>query len=144
MAAQSDIFLLLENSNPSLPSLLYQTKSSICRLSALPPECLSACLSVSWSVGQSVSFLVFSTHSCRFIASPDAKFLCFLTLSTSFSDYTSGYSQRCLPPCDHVVMCLGHPPCVLCVHIVSTYYFPLLQQLFVLAPFLSNYFISFF
>jgi hypothetical protein len=95
-------------------------------------------LPVHQSVGRAVSFLVFSTHSCWSIASSDAKFLCFLTLATSFSHLTSGHSHHCLPPCDQVIICLGHPPCVQCVHTISTYCFPLLPKLFVLAPFLSD------
>ena len=134
MTAQSDIFVTWKfisfPTTPPLPNKIINM--------------LLACLSISRSVGQAVSFLVFSTHSCWFIASFDAKFLCFLTLSTFFSHFTSGLSHHCLPPCDQVIICIGQPPCVLYVHTTSTYGFPLLPQLFVSAPFLSDYFNYFF
>ena len=43
----------------------------------------------------------------RFIASLDVKFLCFITLSTSFSHFKSGRPRR-LSPSGQVVIPLGH------------------------------------
>jgi len=51
---------------------------------------------------------VFSCRICRFIASSDVKFLCFITLSTSLSHFTSGRPRRLLPSGRHVVIRLGH------------------------------------
>ena len=56
--------------------------------------------------------LVFSRHSCRFIASSDARFLCVITLSTSLSHFTSGRPRRRLPSGDQIIIRLDHllPP----------------------------------
>jgi hypothetical protein len=52
--------------------------------------------------------LVFSRRRCRFIASSDVKFLCFINLSTSFSHLTSGRPRRRLPTGDQVIVHLVH------------------------------------
>ena len=53
---------------------------------------LCVCLSVSFPVVHQL--LVFNRHSCRFTGSSDVKFLCFITLSTYLSHYTSGHRRR--------------------------------------------------
>ena len=58
--------------------------------------------------------LVFIRPSCQFIASSYVKFFCFLTLSMSFSSFTSGRRRRrrspppLPPPGDQVIILLGH------------------------------------
>jgi hypothetical protein len=70
---------------------------------------LSVCLYVYPSVSFSVVnwLLVLSRHSCHFIASSDVEFLCFITLSTFFSHFTSGRPRRRLLPGDHAIIRLG-------------------------------------
>ena len=52
--------------------------------------------------------LMFSNHSCQFTASSDTTFLCFITLSTSVSNFTSGCPRCHLPRCDKVYISFGH------------------------------------
>jgi len=52
--------------------------------------------------------LVVSRHSFRSTASSDIKLLCFTTLSTSFSHFTSGRPRHRLPSGDQVIIRLGH------------------------------------
>jgi len=58
-----------------------------------------------FSVNTGCRFSVAFRHSCRFIASSDDKFLCFITLSTSAFHYALGCPR---PPGDHVIIRLGH------------------------------------
>lgn len=76
--------------------------------------------------------LVSSRHSCQFIMLPDIEFLCFITLSTYFSHYTSGRPCH-LPSSDQVIICLGHLLSSMCnVHTISKCCFPISPKLFVL------------
>src|SRR5215469_15846609 len=50
---------------------------------------------------------VFSHLSCRFAASSDIKFLCFVTLSASFPHFISGGPRHRLPG-DQVIIRLDH------------------------------------
>jgi len=52
--------------------------------------------------------LVFSRHIWPFTTSPDVKFLCFRTLSISFSHFTSGRPRRHILPGDQIIILLGH------------------------------------
>ena len=78
--------------------------------------CLSVCLSIHPSIHPSVCLLDFQCSTCYwfsvtfhqicpFIAS-SVNFFCFITLSTSFSHFTSGCHHH-LPPSDHVIVHLG-------------------------------------
>jgi len=73
-------------------------------------KCLRSCLSLNLSISFPVvqRLLVFRFHSCRFTASSGVKFLCFITLSTSFPHFTSLRPRQRLPSGDHVIILLGH------------------------------------
>ena len=78
--------------------------------------------------------LVVSRHSCQFVVSSVVEFLCFITLSISFSHLTPARPHRCLFSGDQVIC---YPPCLLRVHSVSTcrpHFFP---KLFAIFPFFS-------
>jgi hypothetical protein len=66
--------------------------------------------------------LIFIHHSCWCNASPDVKFLCFITFATSFSHLTSGCSHHLFLPVTRSLFAnaICFPPCKLRVHAVST------------------------
>ena len=63
-------------------------------------------LSISFSIVP--LFLPLRRHTSPFIASPDLKFFCFISLSSSFSHFASGRPRRSLPSGDQVIIRLGH------------------------------------
>lgn len=66
-------------------------------------------------------FSIAFRHSFRFTASSDVKFLCFMTLSTSFSHFTSDHLRRSLPSVGDVIIRLGHLGVLI---ISSSFFFP--------------------
>jgi hypothetical protein len=111
----------------------------------IPKEVLHKIFYLSFSYPVVHWLLVISCHSCRFIAPSDVKFLCFITLSTSFSYSTADRPRRLLPG-DQVIIRLGHllssPPCILRAHTISTCCFPFSPKLFLFPHFSSNSFLT--
>jgi hypothetical protein len=64
--------------------------------------------------------LVVSRHSFRFSSLSDVKLLCFTTLSTSFSHFTSGRPRRRLPSGGQVIYYSLRPSVILHTYYVST------------------------
>jgi hypothetical protein len=74
-------------------------------LQSIGKRYLSIYTSISFSAVHHLLF--FSRPNCRFIFSSDVKFLCFITLFTSFSHCTSGRLCLRLPFGDKVIIRLG-------------------------------------
>ena len=111
-------------------------------------HCFRAVLATT-SIDLSISFLVIhqllvcSRHSCQFVMSSAVEFLCYITLSTSFSHFTSGHPWH-LSPSDQVIICLGHLLSSMhCVHTISKCCFPVSPKM-CYPNFFSDEYISYF
>ena len=112
-------------------------------LQSIGKRYLSIYTSISFSAVHHLLF--FSRPNCRFIFSSDVKFLCFITLFTSFSHCTSGRLCLRLPFGDKVIIRLGR--LLFSMRNTCPYhfkvFFSVFQNLFVLPEFFSWFYVLF-